>query len=187
MRSVVRTHVGFVTATLSVVSLAAVFGVVGGVVPSRLLPHAPPAVLDALPHLNAVLSALALLAIGSGLLAIRRGDVSAHRRRMAAAFGLFVAFLASYLYRIAVEGTTSFAGPAAIEPVYYGLLAVHVGLAIVCLPLLFYVLALAYGYDVGELGGTNHPRVGRIAASLWAISFALGIVVYLALYVVFPG
>jgi len=32
---------------------------------------------------------------------------------------------------------------------------------------------------------TNHPRVGRVAAVLWLVSFALGIVVYLPLYVVY--
>ena len=186
MRSTVRSHVPALTVILTVVSLALIFGVVGGMVPD-LLPHAPDAVLDGLPHLNAVLSVLALGAIGLGMLAIRRGDVSAHRRRMAAAFVLFVVFLCSYLYRIAIEGSTTFQGPAVIEPVYYLLLAIHVGLAILCLPLLYYVLLLAYSYETSELAVTNHPRVGRIAAPLWAISFTLGIVVYLALYVVFPA
>ena len=63
-------------------------------------------------------------------------------------------------------------------------LAVHIVFAIVCLPLLYYVLLLAYGYDRRELSETPHPRVGRIAATLWAVSFTLGLVVYAALYVV---
>ncbi|MFB6201155.1 MAG: DUF420 domain-containing protein [Halorhabdus sp.] len=187
MRSTVRTHVSAVTVGVTAVSLALIGSVVGGVVPNAVLPRAPDALLDVLPHVNALLSALALVAIGTGVAAIRRGNVNAHRRRMSGAFALFVVFLASYLYRISLEGPTTFAGPAAIEPVYYLLLAVHVGLAIVSLPLLYYVLLLAYSYDTQELSATAHPQIGRIAAPLWAVSFALGIVVYLALYVVFPG
>ncbi|WP_135661779.1 DUF420 domain-containing protein [Halorhabdus rudnickae] len=187
MRSTVRRHVPLLTAVLSAVSLALVFGVVGGLVPSGMLPRTSDAVIEALPHLNALLSTLALVAIGTGLVAIRRGDVRAHQRWMGTAFLLFVGFLCSYLYRIAIEGSTTFRGPAAIAPLYYLLLAIHVSLAILCLPLLYYVLLLAYGYDAAELSETNHPRVGRIAAPLWATSFALGIVVYLALYVVFPA
>jgi len=187
MRTTVREHVRLLTAVLSIVSLALVVGVVAEVIPSSALPAAPDALLSALPHANAVLSALALGAIVAGMRAIRRGDVRTHRRRMGVAFALFVGFLCSYLYRIAIEGPTPFTGPTVIEPAYYLVLAIHVSLAIVCLPLLYYVLLLAYGYETRELSATNHPRVGRIAAPLWAISFALGIVVYLALYVVFPA
>jgi putative membrane protein len=187
MRSSVRGHVGGLATLLSVVSLVIVFGTVGGLVPSSLLPRAPGTLITAIPHLNAALSALALVAIVAGVRAIHRQDIQTHRRRMGAAFALFVAFLALYLYRLTLEGTTHFAGPAAIEPVYLLVLAIHVSLAILCLPLLYYVLLLAYAYDTDELSSTPHPRVGRVAALLWAISFALGIVVYLLLYIVFPG
>ncbi|WEL20988.1 Uncharacterized membrane protein YozB, DUF420 family [Halorhabdus sp. BNX81] len=170
-----------VTTVLTISSLVVIFGVVGGVVPSSWLPRTD--AVDALPHLNAALSALALIAIGAGIRAVHRGAIDAHRRRMGAAFGLFVAFLASYLYRITVAGTATFDGPSVLEPVYLLVLAIHVTLAIVCLPLVYYVLLLAYGYDRRELPQTPHPRVGRIAATLWAVSFTLGLVVYVALYV----
>ncbi|WP_181686519.1 DUF420 domain-containing protein [Halorhabdus salina] len=187
MRSSVRGHVGGLAAVLSVVSLAIIFGTVGGVVPSSLLPRAPETLITAIPHLNAAMSALALVAIVGGVRAIHRQNVHAHRQRMGAAFVLFVAFLSLYLYRLTLEGTTHFGGPAAIEPVYLLILAIHVSLAILCVPLLFYVLLLAYAYEPAELSTTPHPRIGRIAAALWAISFALGIVVYLLLYVAFPA
>jgi putative membrane protein len=91
-----------------------------------------------------------------------------------------------YLYRVSLVGPTHFAGPAWAERyLYLPILVVHMGLAIVCLPLLYYVLLLAYSHPVAELPATNHPRVGRVAAVLWLVSFALGIVVYLLLYVVY--
>ncbi|MFB6128235.1 MAG: DUF420 domain-containing protein [Halorhabdus sp.] len=182
MRSIVRRRTLAITGVLTVASLGVILGVVGGVVPPSWLPKTD--YVDALPHLNAVFSVLALLAIGAGVRAVRQGDIDAHRRNMGLAFGFFVAFLASYLYRITVAGTTTFAGPAVLEPVYYLVLGVHVLLAIVCLPLVYYVLLLAFGYDRQELAETRHPRVGRVAATLWAVSFTLGLVVYAALYVV---
>ncbi|WP_008527975.1 hypothetical protein [Halorhabdus tiamatea] len=36
----------------------------------------------------------------------------------------------------------------------------------------------------GAVAEYDHPRVVRIAATLWAVSFTLGLVVYAALYVV---
>lgn len=187
LRALIRRHVVIWTGLLTVTSLALVFAVVGGLVPSALLPRARPSLVEAIPHVNAALSILALGAIAGGIRAVRTDDVPSHRRRMGLAFALFVVFLGLYLYRIAIAGTRSFPGPSVLEPLYLLVLGVHVSLAILSLPLLYYVLLLAYGYEVSEMPATNHPRVGRVAAALWASAFALGIVVYLSLYVLFPG
>jgi len=174
------------TALLSVVSLAAVFGAVGGVVPPSALPRAPEAVVDAIPHLNAVLSTTALVTIPLAVRAARRGRIGRHRALMLASLGLFAAFLVCYLYRLTVRGTTSFGGPDAVyRLVYLPTLGVHILLAIVCIPLLYYVALVALTRPVPEIRGSLHPRVGRVAASLWFVSFLLGDVVYLLLYVVY--
>jgi putative membrane protein len=186
MNRTARKHVPALTAVLSVVSLALVFAAALGVVPRGALPQAPAAVLAAIPHVNAAISAVAIVVIAGAWRAIRRGNVDRHRAGMLAGLVLFVAFLALYLYKVALEGPTQFPGPAAVERfVYLPLLAVHVLLAVVCIPLLYYVLLLALTRPVGALPETNHPRVGRVAASLWLISFFLGVVVYLLLYVAY--
>jgi putative membrane protein len=88
-----------------------------------------------------------------------------------------------YLYRVALLGPSEFTGPAAVEQfVYYPVLGIHILLAVVCIPLLYYVLLLGLTRPVSELSATKHPKVGRVAASLWMTSFALGVVVYLMLY-----
>lgn len=182
----VRDHVRELTALLSVVSLAAVFGAVGGVVPPALLPQAPAAFVDAIPHLNAVFSTAALVTIPLGVRAARRGRVSRHRAHMIATLGLFAAFLVCYLYRIVVRSTTAFGGPEAVYRfVYLPTLGVHILLAIVCIPLLYYVALLALTRPTSAIRDSLHPRVGRAAASLWFVSFLLGDVVYLLLYVVY--
>jgi len=96
------------TALLSVVALALVFGAVGGVIPSSVLPRASDTVLAALPHLNAAISATAIGTILVGWRAISRGNVDRHKAFMLSSFGLFAAFLVSYLYRLILVGTVEF-------------------------------------------------------------------------------
>ena len=181
-----RDHVPAATAALSVASLALVFGAVLGYVPDSSLPRASERTLAAIPHANAVLSTTALGTILLGVRAVRRGDVARHRTLMLTTLALFAAFLALYLYRLVLVGTTAFPGPEAVYRfVYLPTLAVHILLAVVCIPLLYYVALLALTRPVADVYGTRHKRIGRVAASLWFVSFALGDVVYVLLYLVY--
>ena len=174
------------TAVLSVVALALVFGAALGAVPSALLPRAPDTVLDAVPHVNAVVSAAALGTIAAGVVSVRRGDVRRHRALMLASTALFATFLVPYLYKVSVVGPAPFPGPQTVyRSVYLPVLAVHVFLAVVRVPLVVYVLLLAATHLVSALPDTGHPRAGRAAASPWFVSFALGEAVYAMPYVVY--
>lgn len=183
MHQRVRDNVTILTALLTIVSLALVFAAVGRVVPAGTLPQAPEGILDVIPHVNAAISLLAIGTILAGVRAIRRSNVVRHRRLMLTSFGLFATFLVLYLYKVAIDGATTFPGEGAIETfVYFPVLAIHIILAIVALPAVYYVLLVAYSHPIHELASTAHPRVGRIAAALWLISFVLGEVVYVMLY-----
>jgi putative membrane protein len=180
-----RDHVPALTGVLSVVSLALVFGAALQVLPVGRLP-APAPLLEAVPHVNAVVSTAAVVTILLGVRHARRGEYEQHRRLMLVSLGLFVVFLLLYLFRVAVRGPTAFAGPAVVERfVYYPVLGVHVTLAVVCVPLLYYVLLLATTRPLAAVFETRHRRVARVAASLWLVSFVLGNVVYALLYVVY--
>lgn len=180
-----RRRVLALAAVLSVASLALVFAAALGALPAAALPAAPEGVLAAVPHVNAALSTAALLTVVGGVRAVRAGCVRRHRALMLATFALFVAFLALYLYKVALAGPAPFPGPPALYRwLYLPVLAVHVLLAVVCVPLVYYVLLLAAAYDPDELASTPHPRVGRVAAALWFVSFALGDAVYAMLYLV---
>ncbi|EMA68240.1 hypothetical protein C461_06649 [Halorubrum aidingense JCM 13560] len=178
-----RENVPALTALLSAVALALVFGAVGGAIPSGLLPRASDGVLAAIPHLNAAISATAIATILLGWRAISRGNVRRHKAFMLTSFGLFAAFLAGYLYRLILVGTAEFPGPELVYSyVYLPFLAVHILLAIVCVPFVFYALLLAATRPYRELYHTRHAQIGSVAAALWLISFTMGIGVYLMLY-----
>ncbi|QRY23938.1 DUF420 domain-containing protein [Halobacterium sp. BOL4-2] len=182
----VRRHVAGLAAVLGVASIAVVVAAVRGVIPAGVLPQAPAWFIGAIPPLNAVISAAAIATILAGWRWIRRGDVAKHRAAMATTTLLFVAFLGLYLYRLVVHGTTAFPTTGAVYTfVYLPVLIIHMGLAIACIPLVYYVLLLAGTRPISEIYDSNHARVGRVAASLWLVSFALGIVVYLMLYVLY--
>jgi putative membrane protein len=173
------------TAGLTLLSLALVFGAVGGVVPSAVLPRVG-VLIDVAPHLNAALSLTAIVTIGYAVRAVRNGDVARHRVAMLTTTALFLIFLAVYLYRISLVGPAPFAGPDAVYRfLYLPLLGIHVLLAILSVPLVYYVLLLAVTRPVAALRESPHPRVGRVAASLWFVAFALGLVVYALLYVLY--
>ena len=180
-----KDRVPALTGVLTVVSLALVFAAVGRVIPPDLLPRSE-SLVELIPHLNALLSLTAIGTIAAGWRWIRRGEVAKHRLAMLASFALFAAFLVLYLYRVVLEGPSEFPGPEAMYLyLYLPVLAVHILLAIVCIPLVYYALLLAATRSPAELGHTAHRRVGRVAASLWLVSFTLGVVVYALLYVAY--
>jgi putative membrane protein len=186
MQHRVREHVPATTGLLTAVSLALVFGAALGAIPGTALPHAPTWLIDAIPHANAIVSALAIGTIAGGVRAIRDGRVERHRRLMLTTFALFAVFLLLYLYRIVLEGPATFPGPESVYGyVYLPILTVHVLLAVLTIPLVYYALLLAWTRSVEELASTRHATVGRAAAALWVVSFTLGEMVYAMLYLVY--
>lgn len=173
-----------ITGMLATVAVLTVLIVAGGYAPAGFLPAASDELIALIPHVNVVISLVAIATITFGWTAIRLGSIAMHRRAMLAATGLFALFLILYLYRLAIlGGPTGYDGSVTIYRfVYLPVLTLHIGLAIICIPLLFDAIALGLTVPIRRLPRTRHPRVGRIAAALWILSFSLGIVVYLLLY-----
>ena len=63
----------------------------------------------------------------TGVLAVRRGDVRTHRRRMLIAAALVGLFLVSYLVYHAQVGSVRFQGAGAARTIYFTLLVSHTG------------------------------------------------------------
>lgn len=170
--------------TCAVLAVGIVLVAAGGFIPREFVPRAPAWVIAAIPHINVLIAVLAIATIGYGWRAIRHQRIATHRRAMSSALLLFATFLVLYLYRLTVlGGPSSFQGPSVIYRfVYLPILIVHIGLAILCIPLVFDALALGLTVSPSRLRQTRHPTVGRAAATLWLISFTLGIAVYLLVH-----
>ncbi|MDR7486217.1 MAG: DUF420 domain-containing protein [Armatimonadota bacterium] len=180
------THSATVVLATAAITLAA-YGLLGYVLLRRPPAEVAPAVrqmLAALPTLIAVVNAAALACLLAGWKAVRTGRIPAHRRYMLAAVGLISAFLVLYVTRVALGGIKAFPGPPEVRRyVYLPALAVHVALSIVTVPPVVFNVLTGLTRPAVEVPATAHPRVGRIAVSLWSISLALGILVYLMLNV----
>ncbi|WP_373522576.1 DUF420 domain-containing protein [Aquiflexum sp.] len=127
-----------------------------------------------LPHLNAVINTAASIALISGVIFIKKGNIEFHRASMTTAFGLGAIFLVSYIVYHATAESTSFGGEGLIRSVYYFILITHIILAAVALfPIL---LAYYYGHtDQRE----KHRKVVKFAFPIWLYVTLSGVLVYL--------
>lgn len=153
--------------------------------PARL-PSTVAAALATFPLIIAVTNGLALTSLLAGWRAIRAKRIRAHRRFMLASAVLISLFLVLYVTRVALGGTKAFPGPEAVRTyLYLPVLAVHIILSIVSVPLVIYNLLTGLTREVQSVAATRHPVVGRFAVALWSASLALGIIVYLLLNVAY--
>ena len=178
----VKRHPLAVTALLSVVGYAAVVGTFLGVVPRSVFPDLSLWAVNRLADAIAVVNAVNVLVIAAGWRWIRRDEVEKHAAAMVTSFLLILVFLVLYLTKIGGGGTKEFVGPALVYYPYLAMLAIHIVLSIVSVPVVLYALVLGVTHSPTELRTqTPHRRVGRIAASAWLLSLALGVVTYLLL------
>ena len=131
---------------------------------------------------NAVLNTLATILLVAGWSFIRRGNVRAHRAAMVAAFLTSAVFLACYLTYHRLVGHVPFRGVGTVRTVYFTILISHILLA-VAVP----VLALRMFFLAWKGRFDAHRRLGRITLPIWLYVSVTGVVIYLMLYVFFPG
>jgi len=138
--------------------------------------------IQALPHLNAVLNAVAATFLAAGFYFIRRGEILRHRKMMITAAVISAIFLVSYLAHRANAPIFEFRGQGVVRPLYYGLLISHVALSVAIVPLVALTLwrALASRFD-------RHRRIARWTWPAWMYVSISGIFVYLMLYQMYPS
>lgn len=182
----VRGRPRLVTAVLTGVGYGLVIGTFVGLVPRSVYPDIGLDTVNLLADAIAVVNTGATISLLLGWRWIRRGEVDKHRIAMLTAFGLILAFLVLYLLKVGGGGTKLFVGPAPAYYTYLGLLAVHVVLSILAVPLVVYQVVTGLAFDRNALRrNTSHVRVGRIAVAAWVISLTLGVVTYLLLNHIF--
>ncbi len=176
-----------ITIVLTLVGYGAVIGTFAGLIPYPTIGETG---VDVLTHLIALTNAAATVALVLGWYWIRKGEVAKHRAAMLSAFALILLFLLFYLPRVGGGGEKYFVLESAyawvplwegVRVAYLGMLAIHIVLSVLAVPLVLYAVTLGLTHSPSELRETLHPTVGRIAAATWILSLVLGIVTYVLL------
>jgi putative membrane protein len=126
-----------------------------------------------LPALNAVLNGLSAIALCVGLYLIKHGYRQEHRTSMFLAFGFSSLFLVSYIVNHALHGDTHFPGQGAVRMIYVSILASHIFLSIVALPL---VLTTFFFSLSGRFA--MHRRIARYTFPIWLYVSITGVIVF---------
>ncbi|AEH37233.1 DUF420 domain-containing protein [Halopiger xanaduensis] len=167
------------TILLTIVGYALVIGTFVLDVP--IYPDLTTAQINLLSHAIAVINSTTTVLLVLGWYWIRRGDVGKHRLAMIGAFALIMLFLVTYLIKVGGGGEKHFVGPDPVYYAYLAMLAIHIVLSVVSVPVVLYALILGLTHTPAELRNTAHARVGRIAAASWILSLVLGVVTYVLL------
>jgi putative membrane protein len=129
-----------------------------------------------LPALNSLLNGLCAISLCAGYYFIKHRNIAAHRTSMLTAFAFSAAFLVSYIANHALHGDTIFPGHGPVRSIYLSILASHIILSIVALPM---VLTTFFFSLTGRFA--IHRRIARITFPIWLYVSITGVVVFLFL------
>ncbi|MGA7343203.1 MAG: DUF420 domain-containing protein [Terracidiphilus sp.] len=129
-----------------------------------------------LPALDAILNGLAATALLIGYTFIRAHRIKQHRAAMITAFVFSSLFLVSYILHHALHGDVRYPVHAAWRSVYLPLLASHIVLAVVALPLVLVTFFFSLSGRIPQ-----HRKVARWTFPLWLYVSVTGVVTYVML------
>ena len=131
-------------------------------------------IIPYLPHFQALLNTAATVLLATGYYFIRNARPDLHRNCMVAALLISSLFMVSYLTYHARVGYMPLTGQGIIRPFYFTLLASHVILAAVIVPL---ALTTVFFAITGNFN--KHPRMARWTLPLWLYVSISGVVIYI--------
>ncbi|MCL6603328.1 MAG: DUF420 domain-containing protein [Paenibacillus sp.] len=126
-----------------------------------------------------VISAI-LVAVGWRL--IIKGKREAHKKTMIAAAIAALLFFIVYVSRTLFVGNTSWGGPENLSSIYHVFLIFHIVLATVAA--VFGLTTLTLGFKAKY---AKHRKWGRITSMIWFVTAITGVMVYVLLYILYPG
>ena len=138
--------------------------------------------LSDLPALNATLNSAATVFIVAGLVFIKKGNKKAHIICMISALVVSAAFLTSYLIYHYNHPTTKFTHDGLPRMIYFFILATHVPLAALNLPMIILTVVPA-----ARKRFDRHKRLARWTYPVWLYVSVTGVLVYLMLYRWYPA
>ena len=134
-----------------------------------------------MPHVQAVLNALAATLLFIGYYYIKNNNRIAHQKYMVSALIVSSFFLISYLTYHAKVGYQPFEGQGPIRPIYFTLLFSHIILSGVIVP-----MVLVTVYYAAKRNFTKHPLIARWTLPTWIYISVSGVIVYVLAFHVYP-
>ncbi|QSO46835.1 DUF420 domain-containing protein [Alicyclobacillus mengziensis] len=116
-----------------------------------------------------------------GWMHIRKKRVETHRRFMITGSILASLFFITYVLKTFLIGDTAFGGPKHVASFYYAFLQSHSILATVAAILGIITLTWAF-----KARFERHRRIGPWTVTIWFITAATGLTVFILLYIAFP-
>ena len=126
-----------------------------------------------LPALNAVFNGCAAVCLLIGYTFIRAHRIRAHRAAMLTAFAFSTLFLVTYILHHALHGDVRYPLHAAYRSLYLPLLASHIILATVALPM---VLTTFFFSLSGRI--PQHRKIARFTFPIWLYVSVTGVLTY---------
>jgi len=159
-----------------VLALSVVVFVVVLVLNRKLItpPEKIPSIVYYLPAFNAFLNGICSVLLITSFAFIRRKQVAIHKRLNLTAFVLSALFLISYITFHFFAPETKFPATNSLRPVYLTILASHIVLAALVLPLV--LLSFYHGLQNNV---DKHRKLVRFSFPIWLYVTITGVIVYL--------
>jgi putative membrane protein len=138
--------------------------------------------LKVLPFISTLFIVISAVFVAFGWNQIRRGNRRTHQKLMITGAVFALAFFLIYTGRTALIGNTSFGGPESVKLAYHLFLFFHIVLATAAGVFGLVTLYLAFRQRFAI-----HRKVGRWTATMWLITAPTGVIVYILLYLLYPG
>jgi putative membrane protein len=129
-----------------------------------------------LPAMNAVFNGLAATALLVGYTFIRAHRIRQHRASMMTAFVFSTLFLVGYIAHHALHGDVRYPVGAAFRTFYLWLLASHIILAVVALPMVLVTFFFSLSGRIPQ-----HRKIARFTFPIWLYVSVTGVVTYVML------
>jgi putative membrane protein len=138
--------------------------------------------IQVLPTICTSLIVISAALVAIGWYHIRKGNRQTHMRYMIVAAVLALLFFLLYAARTAFVGNTDFGGPENLRKFYMTFLIFHITLATAGGVFGLVTLWLAFKQRF-----LKHKRIGRWTAVIWLLTAPTGVLVYVLLYMMYPG
>ena len=155
-----------------IISVSVLIPVVVAILSRLRIPNVAP--LDMLPPIYAIVNGLTAILLIVAVMQIKRGNRKTHEQLMKVNIFLSLLFLLMYIAYHITSDMTTYGGNDFSRYIYYFILASHIILSVVLVPLVLFTYKHAALYEFDK-----HKRLAKITFPIWFYVAVTGVIVYL--------